>query len=231
MNTPINSSIEQEQKELQSKKDQIKENNVEESKEDRNWKIFREERERERKAFLEEKKRREEAEKQAALLKEAIETLAKPVKESEEIDEEDSKLRKYVDDAFSKYERARQEQERKRAAEELPYRLEQECPNFNEVCRDENVDYLQYQHPHIYNIIKSTPDSLDKWKNVYHTIKKLVPNAEKKFDEKKMESNLNKPKSLSTPGVAATNDTPPKIIDEKRRLENWMRMQKVMRGG
>ncbi len=205
---------------------------TEETKEDRNWKKFREEREKERKQLVEEKRRREEAEKQAAAMKSMVEAITnKPAVDTSysEEDSEDDRVKKLVAQELQRLESRRAEEQRIREQSELPHKLAQTYPNFNEVCSDENLDYIQYHYPEIYNTFKASPDSFDKWGNVYKAVKRLVPNPNSAKDEKRIEQNLKKPQSISLPGIASTSESMPHKIDEKRRADNWARMQRVLK--
>lgn len=206
---------------------------TEESKEDRNWKRFREERERERKLLEETKRRAEESEKQAAALKAALEAVTNRSTQSHEPiveDEEEQKIQRAVAKAVQEAERRRAEEESKRQQQEMPYKLAQTYQNFNEVCSDENLDYLQYHYPEVYNTFKSAPDTFEKWGNVYKAVKRFVPNFESKSVEKKIEQNSKKPLSVSVPGSTPSGETIPYKLDEKRRMDNWTRMQRTMKG-
>jgi hypothetical protein len=208
---------------------------VEENKDERNWKRFREEREKERKALEDEKRRREESEKQAAALKAALEAIAnKPASQiiqSDVEETEEEKIQRAVNKAILEAERRRIEEQQKREQQELPYKLNQTFQNFNEVCSDENLDYLQYHYPEVYNTFKTAPDSFEKWGNVYKAIKRFVPNTDSRREEKKIEQNMKKPQSMSIPGITPTTDSIPYKIDEKRRADNWARMQRTLKGG
>lgn len=206
---------------------------VEETKEDRNWKKFREEREKERKQLADERKRREEAEKQAAAMKSMVEAITnKPTTDVyiPDQDEDEDRVKKLVSAELQKIEAKRQEEQRTRDQAELPHKLAQTYPNFSEVCSDENLDYIQYHYPEIYNTFKVAPDSFDKWGNVYKAVKRLVPNPSSQRDEKKIEQNLKKPQSISLPGVASTSESIPYKLDEKRRADNWARIQRTLKG-
>ncbi len=210
----------------------------EESKDDRNWKKFREEREKERKMLEETRKKAEESERQAAALKAALEAVTNrpsPVAQQEysyqQEDTEEQRIQKAVSKAIADSERRREDQHRAKEAEELPNKLAQTYPNFNEVCSDDNLDYMQYHYPEIYNSWKSTPDSFDKWGNVYKAVKRFIPNVDNsRRDEKKIEQNMKKPQSMSVPGVTPTGDSAPYKIDDKRRSDNWQRMQRTIKG-
>ena len=57
----------------------------------------------------------------------------------------------------------------------------------------------------------------------------INPNSSK--DQKKAENNFNKPQSMAVSGVSQTGDSAPMMLDDKKRSDNWSRMQRVMKGG
>lgn len=208
---------------------------AEESKEDRNWKKFREEREKERKTLEEVKRKGEESERQASALKAALEAVTNRAYpqaiQPEYVEEtEEQRINKAVSKAIQENERHRLRLQQEKEQQELPHKLAQTYQNFNEVCSDDNLDYLQYHYPEVYHTFKSAPDSFDKWGNVYKAIKRFVPNTDSKKEEKKIEQNAKKPQSMSVPGAASTAESIPYKADEKRRADNWARMQRTLKG-
>jgi hypothetical protein len=199
-----------------------------------NWKKFREERAEERKKTQELQVKAKQKEEEAEALKAALEAVVqKPSRnDSNESEEsEDDRIQKKIDAALAA-ERNRQDiLSREREAKELPQRLLQMHPDFNDVCTQENLDYLEYHHPEIAAAFQAMPEGLNKWTNVYKAMKKLVSNPNSSKDQKKAEKNFNKPQSMSVAGVTQTGDTAPQILDDKRRADNWARMQRVMKGG
>ncbi len=210
-----------------------------------NWRKFREQREVERKQKEAAEKRAQEKEAEAQALKAAMDALLnKSPQRSFQNDNhydnqndsqhdlsDDEKIQRKVEEAIAKreieYERARKERENK----EYPQRLLNEYRDFNEVCSQENLDYLEFHHPEIASAFKYAPDGYDKWVNVYKVTKKLLPNAGSMKETKKAESNFKKPQSMAVPGSTPTGDTAPMYLDDKKRADNWSRMQKVMKGG
>lgn len=202
-----------------------------ENQEQINWRKFREERKKEREEKEAIAKRAAEKEAEASALKAAMEAmLAKPLPDSEEEESEDKKLEQKIAAEIERRERLRQEEQRKREAQELPSRLNSMFPDFSNVCTQENLDYLEYHHPEIAKALTYMPDGVDKWSTVYKTVKKFIPNTESKRDEKRMEKNALKPKSMSA-GLSTTGDQAPVYLDDAKRNANWERMQRVMRGG
>jgi hypothetical protein len=199
-----------------------------------NWKKFREQRELERKQKEEAEKIAREKEKEAAALKAAMETILN--KQSPNHDDqnsnqnemtEDQRIQIKVDQALAVRERQYEAERNKREAESLPQKLSSTHRDFNQVCTPENLDYLEYHYPEIARAFRNAPDNFEKWSDIYSAIKRFVPNSQSSQDEKKIEKNLSKPKSMVVPGTTQTGDSAPIMIDEKRKAENWARMQRV----
>lgn len=203
-----------------------------ESQEQINWKKFREERKKEREEKEQIAKRAAEKEAEAAALKAAMEAmLSKPTPQAvEEEDEEERKIERKIQAELEKREAQRQLEQKKKEVSELPVKLTSTFPDYYKVCTQENLDYLEYHHPEIANALSYMPDGFDKWASVYKTVKKFIPNPETQKDQKKMDKNSLKPKSMSA-GLSSTGDQAPVYLDDAKRAANWERMQKVMRGG
>ena len=77
---------------------------------------------------------------------------------------------------------------------------------------------------------KHLPDSYDKWAAIYKAVKRFVPNPDSGKDQRKAEKNFGKPQSMAVAGNTQTTDSAPMMLDDKRRQDNWNRMQKVMKG-
>ncbi len=200
-----------------------------------NWKKFREERESERKEARETQKLAAQKAEEARALREAMEAmLAKPTHQVQEEREEteDERLDKKIEQKWAKKQederRIRMEQEQR----EMPQRLIQMHSDFHDVCSQENLDYLKFHHPEISEAFESSPDNINKWSNVYKAVKKLVVNPNSKKDAGKAEKNFSKPQSMSVPGATQTGDQGigPRILDEKRKAENFARMKRAMKG-
>lgn len=207
-----------------------KENDVE-----KNWEKFRQKREEERKRLQEEEKGRKKAEKEAKLLREALQAQIHktPEKEKEETDPWDVDAEYIRKDDFGKLvSKYVEEEKKKKEQEELPTLLKTQMPDFDEVCTQENADYLEYHHPEIAEGIKYMPDGIKKWSVVYRAIKKYIPNAKNiSQDKKRLEENSHKPQSASSGGVAQMghNKTLGAMSDDQKKA-NWERMQQIMRG-
>lgn len=200
---------------------------------DRNWRQFRENRDKERKEAEANARRAQEKEAEAQALKAALEAaLNKPQYQNQPSydqseDTEEQRIEKKVAEAIAKHtaqvERSRAEQE----AQEFPKKLESTFKDFNNVCSAENLDYLEYHHPELARSLGARGQSFEKWADIYNAIKRYVPNTESKRDMNKAEKNLNKPQSISSPGMSQTgNAGQSSQLSKERKAENWARMQK-----
>jgi hypothetical protein len=203
-----------------------------------NWRKFREQREIERKAKEEAERNAAKSAAEAAALKKAMEALLenekRPAQASYQDDDQDDNhadsIRKEVAKALELERQKQQIEQAERERKEFPQKLVSVFPDFDQVCNSENLDYLEYHYPEVAAGFKHMPDNFDKWQNIYKAVKRFIPNADSKKDEKRMEKNLNKPQSASLSGMTATGDVAPsKGLDEERRKANWSRMQRVMR--
>ena len=200
-----------------------------------NWKKFRENREKERKEREEiERDRAKKAEENAAL-KAALEVLAnKPSNQSNNQDQteetEEQRVRRQIKEGIEAHDREKEAERAKREAQELPQMLQRNFTDFNSVCSNENLDYLEFHYPEVAAPYKHLPDSYEKWANIYKAVKRFVHNPDSAKDQKKAEKNFNKPQSMAVPGSTVTTDTPPSLLDDKRKENNWLRMQRRMKG-
>lgn len=206
-----------------------------ETQEQINWKKYREQREIERKEKDAAQKRANEKEAEAAALKAAMDALLnKPSPQqggyqNEEDLSEDEKIQRKVDAALAARDRSYEEQRRQKEMAEFPQRLNSTYSDFNQVCTTENLDYLEYHYPEIASAFKHMPDGYEKWSSVYKAVKRFV-NPDSKKDQSRAEKNMSKPQSMASPGVTQTSDSAPKMLDDKKRSDNWQRMQRVMKG-
>jgi len=210
-----------------------------ETQEQINWKKFREAREQERKQKEAAEKKASEKEAEAHALKAAMDALLNKQSNqhtndnqySDDEETDDVRIQKKIDAALTARDRQLEEQRRQKEQAEFPQRLVSTYSDFNDVCTTENLDYLEYHYPEIASAFKHSPDGFDKWSSVYKAVKRFVPNTSSQKDQKKAEKNFNKPQSMAASGVSQTGDTSPMQLDDKRRADNWSRMQKVMKGG
>ncbi len=209
---------------------------VEETQEQINWKKFRETRERERKEKEASDKRAADREAEANALKLAMEALlnksqpqqqqySEPAEETEE-----QRIERKVQESLQRNDKKREEERVKRELADLPRKLETTFTDFKQVCSQENMDYLKYHYPEVAAGYEHAPDTFEVWANIYKALKKFVPNPDSGRDQKRIEKNLAKPQSMSIPGSTQTGDHAPTELSEKRRQDNWARMQRTMKG-
>lgn len=238
---------EQEEKKIASEQQQpvveqkAKETKAEEdAKEDPNWRAFREARKKDRADKEAAERRATEKEAEAAALKAAMEAaFAKgnyPSSQSGSQDgfsheeTEDERIEKKVNALLAEREKKAQQEASIREQQEYPNRLQQAYPDFNAMVSSENLDYLEYHYPEIARPLKRLGDGFDKWSDIYHAVKKFVPNATTARKEAaKAEANLNKPKSISSTGLTQSTEGKSSLTEE-RKAANWERMNRVMKG-
>lgn len=199
-----------------------------------NWKAFREQREAEKKA-------REASEKLAAQKAEEVSALKAALEASmsirqshhaEEQDEtEEAKIDRRVKQIIEERERIAEIEKQKKEVTELPQKLNSVFGDFNKVCTEENLDYLEFHYPEIAIPFKHMPDGFDKWSAIYKTIKRFIPNTDSHKDASKADRNLQKPTSLATPGATQGSSAMPTArLTEERKAENWARMERARKG-
>ena len=202
-----------------------------------NWRKFREQRELERKQKEAAEKIAIEKAKETEALKAALEAIVnKPSHADHEMrssddEDEDAKIERKLKSLLDERERVYEQQRSQREQAELPQKLAQTYSDFTEVCNQENLDYFEYHYPEVARAYSKVPDSFEKWSDVYKAIKRFVPNTNSKKDQARAEKNQNKPQSMTVPGSTQVGDTAPMMLDDKRRSDNWSRMQRVMKGG
>jgi len=208
-----------------------------ETQENINWKRFREQREIERKEKEATERKFKEKEAEAIALKNAMEAILnkQPVQQQsqqyQEDETEDERIQKKVDAALAARDRAFEQQRAENEKASIPQKLSSTYNDFNQVCSQENIDYLEYHYPEVAAAFEGQAESFQKWQGVYKAVKRFVPNTNSGKDAKKAEQNFNKPQSMAVPGATQTGDTAPMMLDEKRKVDNYARMMKVMKGG
>lgn len=210
-----------------------------ESQEQINWRKFREQREIERKQKEASDKRAREKEDEANALKAAMEAILNkqnvhiPTANAgyQEEETEDQRIQRKIDEALSR-ERQRYQEERIQEEQRMfPIKLAQVCPDFDNICTPSNLDYLEYHYPEVVAGYRNQPDSVEKWSNLYKAVKRFVPQGDTKKEQAKLQNNQMKPQSFSAPTTLQGSTTPPPIyLDEARRLANWERMQREIKG-
>lgn len=210
--------------------------------EDPNWRAFREARKKDRADREAAERRAAEKEAEALALRAAMEAaFAKgnspyPTQnQNVEYEEtEDQKIEKKVNTILAQREAAAEKTRLERERQEYPQRLVQSYPDFNNVITDENLAYMDYHHPEISRPLNRLQDSFDKWSDIYHVIKKFVPNnSTAKKEAARADMNQNRPKSASTtsitqPGEGINRSSMHEI--EQRRSLRYAEMQRIMKG-
>lgn len=226
------------------KKEEIQQNTENEAKppiksehNEENWQKYREARERDRKALKEAQEREEKRRQEVEALKAALESVvSKPTPNDhqqtnyyEEDEDEQKRIERLVKEQIERDREARKKEEAEREQKEIPNRLAQTFPDYEQVCSDENCDYLLFHHPELAAGFRHMPDNFDKWATVYKAIKKYVPYQNKEGDKKRMERNLSKPQSNPHSSMDTSPQTVGWKLTEQRRSENWRRMQSDMK--
>lgn len=198
-----------------------------------NWRRFREERDKQRKEKEEAEKIAKQKQLEAEALRAALEAALEkqnPTRKNQ-YDEEESEeniIEKKVQQALEKERQRLRQEQQALEAQTYPQRLVQTYADFNHVCSTENLDYLDFHYPEVTAGYKHMPDGFEKWSAVYQSVKKLVPQIDKK-DQGRIEKNLLKPQAV----VPQLTDTNPQTsgwkLTEERRKENWRRMQKDLK--
>lgn len=215
---------------------------------DPNWRAFREARKKDRAEKEAAERRAIEKEAEVAALKAAMEAAfsksaptpqayqqyygIQPSYEHNE-ESEDEKIEKKVNSLLA----AREEKARMEAIErekrEYPNRILRDFPDFNNVVSQENLDYIDYHFPELSRPLQRLNEGYDKWSDIYHAIKKLIPNhATAKKDSVRADMNNQKPKSISSTGITQSGEAVQYNFQEveKRRAENWARMERIRKG-
>lgn len=210
-----------------------------ETQEQINWKKFREQREIERKQKEASDRKATEKEAEALAMKAALDAVLnkqQPVQSqqqsyqySNDEETEDQKIEKRINAALEARDRQYDQQRREREQTELPNKLSSTFSDFNQVCTTENLDYLEFHYPEVTAGFKRSPDDFDKWSSIYKAVKRFVPNTSSQRDQKKAENNMNKPQSMSVPGVTQVGDSAPHRLDDKRKADNYKRMMQTMK--
>jgi len=219
--------------------------NATESEGDPNWRAFREARKKDRAEREAAERKAAEKEAEVAAYKAAMEAAfakgspspqayqqyygmnQEPAEETE-----DQKIDRKVKERFEALEKENARRRYESEMAEYPTRLVKNYPDFNNVISQENRDYLDYHYPEVSRTLSRLPDGYDKWSDVYHTIKKLIPNnANARKEAVRADINSNKPKSISSTGLTQSQNAPgTHILSEERKAANWARMQQNLKG-
>jgi len=211
--------------------------------EDPNWKAFREIRKRERAEKEAAERRASEKEAEASALKAAMEAAfskGNPQQQSNEYggytqteESEEEKIARKVEEIIAKKEEQYRREAAQQEMQEYPHRVQQTYPDYNKVVSQENIDYLDYHYPEITGPLSKMREGFEKASSVYQVIKKLVPNhGDAKRDAAKADTNMQKPRSLSSPTLMQSGEASRSSQQdvEKSRAENWARMQRLIKG-
>lgn len=239
MTVETNTNITEENKQIQQNQEDVQNTTeVQETQEQINWKKFRQQREEElKKAREAEELARKKAE-EAEALKAALEAVLnkQSIQNShsninfETDDDDETIFRKRMEKLLAEREEQFKKQQEQQERQQLPQKLQQTYNDFQNVCTQENLDYLEFHYPEIATAFQHMPDGFDKWSSVYKAVKRFVPNLSSQKTVNKIEQNLNKPQSLNT-GLSSTSDTTPHIyLDEEKKKANWNRMKKLSKG-
>lgn len=211
-----------------------------ETKEDPNWKAFREARKQDRLQRELAEKKAAEKEAEVAALKAAMEAAftknqSPPQYQNDynhDEETEDQRIEKKVQAAITQREAVLEKQRHERDRQELPQRLLQAFPDYNQVVNEENGAYLEYHHPELYRSILRQPENFDTCSDIYKLVKKYIPNSTNaRMDAAKAENNFSKPKSMSSTALTQTGEAMGGArLTEERRAANWERMQRQLRG-
>lgn len=206
-----------------------------------NWKAYREQMKKTREEKRLAEKRAEEKEAEAAALRAAMEAAfskqqtqnTQAYYQNDYQDEtEEQRIEKKVNAVIAAREAAAEKARIEKEQREYPQRLNQAFPDFEKVVTDENFDYLEYHYPEIVRPLKRLGEGFDTWSDVYHAIKKFVPNSTTaKKEAQRADINQNKPKSISSANMTPSGENVSSArLTAERRAENWQRMQRSLKG-
>lgn len=213
--------------------------------EDPNWRAFREARKKDRAEREAAERKAAEKEAEVAALKAAMEaTFSKSapspqayqqyygMNEAQE-ETEEQRIERKVNELLSKKEKEYMQDQVEREKREYPNRISKDFPDFPNVCSQENLDYLDFHYPEVSRPLQRLNDGYDKWHDIYHAVKKFIPNhSTSKKEVIKADINHNKPKSISSTGTSPTGEVVRETWKdaEQRKAENWARMQRILKG-
>ncbi len=225
-------------------KEEVKPSSVdvapEQTQEDPNWRAFREARKLDRAAKEAAEKRAAEKEAEAAALKAAMEAAFSKTQYNQpqneyghEEETEDQRIEKKIQQALAAKEAQYMREAQEREQREYPQRLKQSYPDFDNMISQENLDYLDFHYPEVSRPLQRLQDGFDKWSDIYHAVKKFVPNhASAKKDVQKADINQMKPKSMSSmpnpPPVGKAQESWRET--EQRRAARFAEMKRIING-
>ena len=221
-----------------------------ETQEDPNWKAFREARKKDRAEREAAERKAAEKEQEIAALKAAMDAAftakSSPSPQayqqyygidrgsSGQLEEtEEQRIERKVNELLSKKEEQYKIEQAEYERREYPNRLKKDFPDFAHVCSQENLDYLDFHYPEVSRPLQRLGDGYDKWHDIYHAVKKFIPNhSTAKKEAIRAEINSNKPKSISSTGPSPTGERARESWQEveQKRSENYARMQRIIKG-
>lgn len=145
---------------------------------------------------------------------------------------EDERMERKVNELLAKKEAQQRQEQEERERREYPQRLIRDMPDFNQVCSQENLDYLDFHYPEISSLCQDYPEGYEKWKKTYAAVKKLIPNhANAKKEAMRADINSNKPRSMSTVGQTPTGERATETLRdiEARRAQRYAEMKREMK--
>lgn len=206
----------------------------------KDWDNFRKARAAERKQAEEVARKAADKEAEVMALKAAMDAILSNPKQKQsnqdhsydEVEEtEEQRIDRRVSAAIAQREAENEKRRAEREQAEYPQKLNSTYKDFGQVVTTENLDYLDYHYPEVAQAFKYAPDGFDKWAGVYQAVKRFVPNTDTRKDQARMEKNINKPQSISSPQINPGKDgAPPTRLEESRKAENWARMQRALKG-
>jgi hypothetical protein len=240
----VETNLDSQKVELKKEQSKPENNSKSEIGDDPNWKAFREARKKDRAEREAAEKRAQEKEAEAAALRAAMEAAFSkqpiPVPNNQYSDHysqeetEEEKIDKRVNAAIAAREAQAAKERLERERIEYPQRLSQTYPDFNYIISQDNLDYLDYHFPEVSRPLQRLPDGFDKWSDIYHAIKKFIPNnKESKKDAVKADANAMKPKSISSMGITQPGEgrAIPNMIDiEAKRAARYAEMKRIING-
>lgn len=226
---------EQATEELNQATEAIEEGLTEETKEtsqEKNWKAIRDKQERLEREYEKERQKREEYEQ---LLYKQLTKPKEELKEDDEIEsiadddwltkKQSQKLaQKLATEAVKK---ALEEDRRQRSEQELPYRLKNQYPDFENVVTEDNVKQLRAQEPELAQALSQIHDKQAQAIAAYKYIKSFIPKAAEQTDYKeRVEKNSKKPGSLSAVGSSSLSQATgfEKGLTPELRKQLWQEM-------
>lgn len=216
---------------------------ADETQEDPNWRAFREARKKDKAEREAAQRKAAEKEAEVAALKAAMEAaFSKGMPQQQYASEqgsyqqeetEDERINKKVEAALEKRLIQEENNRQEREKQQLPQRLKQAFPDYDQVVNEENGNYLEYHYPEVYRTLLRQPENFETCADIYKVVKKLIPNAGgAKKEAAKAEINQNKPRSISSAGITqpgeSTNRSSMQEI-ESRRAARYQEMQKILK--